>query len=495
MSPSKHSTFAPLQYLIFGWMIDEKKNYKELKYYSRIPSAIFSILSVFLIFIISAKLFRNSFLVTLPAIFTITSFPLIYISQRSYYSAGCFAMLVLIYIFLTQYRNEKNSYVNISDNLNFWGNLRVSFIISLLSYLNYMMLLFTPIYYLTFFLRDFIKKKSLFSTLNINLIISGIIYLFIVGPLVLYMLKLNLNDYGMTGSTAGENFEYSIKSISGKNLASYVNFYFHNTYLIIVKNLAFYLDDFKFSFYFEIIIFVTFVYGLIRSIFFTQNNSLRFIVLVISGLFLYWCILAFFNITALGPTRHLNIFTSLFAVILSYGVFNFCKLFKKKILNLLVNFFFIFNLILIFILNYNNFIFKYYDQFNEDKINKIIKDENIKLIINDGTHSDVLCLMKLIDVQIYTCINGLKRYNYNPKISLKELKEIKLNKGSVAKINIFENNIYNGQIISKNVVISNKLKQAGFKLKYKIEEKRFGNISPLYISKYKPNIFYLKILN
>ena len=160
-----------------------------------------------------------------------------------------------------------------------------------------------------------------------------------------------------------------------------------------------------------------------------------------------------------------------------------------------MNFFFIFNVILIFILNYNNFIFKYYDQFNEDKINKIIKDENIKLIINDGTHSDVLCLMKLIDVQIYTCINGLKRYNYNPKISLKELKEIKLNKGSVAKINIFENNIYNGQIISKNVVISNKLKQAGFKFKYKIEEKRFGNISPLYISKYKPNIFYLKILN
>ena len=103
--------------------------------------------------------------------------------------------------------------------------------------------------------------------------------------------------------------------------------------------------------------------------------------------------------------------------------------------------------------------------------------------------------MKLIDVQIYTCIKGLKTYNYNPEISLEELKEIKLNKGSVAKINIFENNIYDGQIISKNVVISNKLKQAGFKLKYKIEEKRFGNISPLYISKYKPNIFYLKILN
>lgn len=496
MSPSKHSTFAPLQYLIFGWMIDETKNYKELKFYSRIPSAIFSILSVFIIFIISTKLFQNNFLIFLPTIFTITSFPLIYISQRSYnYSAGSFAMLVLIYIFLSQYRKEKNSCTVLSDKINFWRNFRVSLIISLLSYLNYMMLLFTPLYYLTFFLKDLINKKSLFSILNINLIISGIIYIFTVIPLLLYMFKLNLNEYGMTGSTAGESYEYSITSISSNDFLSYINFYFQNIYLIIVKNLAFYLDDFKFSFYFEILIFITFIYGLIKSIFFTKNKNLRFIIFIISGLFLYWCILAFFNITALGPTRHLNIFTSLFSIILSYGVFNILKFFKNEILNIFIKFFFIFIVILVFIINYSDFTYKYFDQFDEDRINKIIKNENVKLIINDGTHSDVLCLMKLIDVQIYTCPEGLKRYNYNPEISLQKLRKIKLMKGSVAKINIFENNIYNGELINNNLIINNKLKQAGFQLKYKKEEIRFGNISPLYISKYKPNIFTFEILD
>ena len=40
-SPSKHSTYAPLQYLIFADLINKDQNYNELKFNSRIPSVFF----------------------------------------------------------------------------------------------------------------------------------------------------------------------------------------------------------------------------------------------------------------------------------------------------------------------------------------------------------------------------------------------------------------------------------------------------------------------
>ena len=41
MAPSKHPTFAPIQYAIFGWMVSPDQTYKEHKVYSKIPSLFF----------------------------------------------------------------------------------------------------------------------------------------------------------------------------------------------------------------------------------------------------------------------------------------------------------------------------------------------------------------------------------------------------------------------------------------------------------------------
>ena len=58
-APSKHSTYAPMQYWLFADLINKDQSYDELKFFSRIPSVFFSILYIlvtyFFVLIFSKK--------------------------------------------------------------------------------------------------------------------------------------------------------------------------------------------------------------------------------------------------------------------------------------------------------------------------------------------------------------------------------------------------------------------------------------------------------
>lgn len=493
MAPSKHSTFAPLQYSLFGWIINNDQSYKELKFYSRLPSAIFSFLTIILVFLISKKIFSNELLYILPTLITATSLPLIFISQRSYnYSAGSFAMLVLLLIFLIQYDKKNHFFINEEINLKF--NLFLAVIFTLLAYLNYMMILFVPLFYLVFFIFNYLDEKKIFSKFNINLTISGLIYTILILPLILYMLKLDLNEYGMTASTSGEFGEYSISQFKSEGFLDIFLFYIKNIYLIITRNLSFFLDSANFSYIIQFIIFLIFILGAIKSFSPYTNPKLKFFNILVVILFFYWCLLSFFNITALGPTRHLNIFTGPFIIILTFGLSFFLnKFFKNKIIfdNILTGIFFF--ILTIFIYSLNDLKIYYTDLFSEKKFNKIITEYKVGYIINDGTLSDALCLMKTIKITRSICSEGLKRYNYSTNIKSSELIKQKKNGQSIALVNILDEDIYSKKVNKKNKIIKKLLKESGFSLFQSFKEIRFMTDSPLYISKYKPNFLIVEL--
>ena len=120
----------------------------------------------------------------------------------------------------------------------------------------------------------------------------------------------------MTASTAGANWEYSIKTID-QNILSYIAFFSKNFYLIISKNISFFLDNNFYSTILQIALFVIFVFGLLFSFKSTNKNHSKFL-LLFTLILVNWVILVMLNITAFGPTRHLLIFapiTSIFFVI------------------------------------------------------------------------------------------------------------------------------------------------------------------------------------
>ena len=59
VSPSKHSTFAPLQYFLFADLLKIGNSYNEIKFYSRIPSIIFATLSILVTYLMATKIFSN----------------------------------------------------------------------------------------------------------------------------------------------------------------------------------------------------------------------------------------------------------------------------------------------------------------------------------------------------------------------------------------------------------------------------------------------------
>ena len=103
---------------MFGWMLNLDQNFDQLKFYSRLPSVIFSILTIWVIYLFSRKLFEKILLAIIPSILLTFSYPLIFISQRSYnYSAGVFAITILFYLFFRESITLNNKKVFI-DNYN-----------------------------------------------------------------------------------------------------------------------------------------------------------------------------------------------------------------------------------------------------------------------------------------------------------------------------------------------------------------------------------------
>ena len=481
ISPSKHSTFAPMQYFLFGWMVELDQNYKDLKLNSRFPSVLFSILTIYITFLLSKKLFSNkNFFYLLPPTIVTFSLPLIYISQRSdNYSAGAFALVSLCLFLVSQNDKTKNFYLNYDQNETL---IKKNFIISLpilfLSYLNYMILFLTPIYFFLSFIYLSIRNNKIINQGNYNVIITGLIYSVFLLPLLLHMLSLNLYEDGMTPSAAGTNFEYSINTYKIGGILSISKFYFTNIYLIISENLSFFLNNSFLSKYLKFFLFIFTIIGFFMLIFTNKTNEQSLFFFFFSCCFLEWLILVYFNIIALGPTRHLQIFTPFFSIIFSFAIY---KLIREKFLDKMALLLIII-IFSIFVPNYKQFSNIYKDLTNENKILSLIEKYNVGYISNHPSFSAYLCNINSIKVRIQFCPVRFLRYKKHEKLDKKILQNLKNSSLSIA--------FYNKNIDEN---ISLYLKEIGFILTYNFEETKFKSNSPLLISKDKPNFLSIKI--
>ncbi len=486
LTPSKHSTLAPLQYLMFGWMVDEKQNYNDLKFYSRIPSAFFSILAIFMTYLLSKKIFKkNIYFVFLPTLLMTCSYPVIFVSQRSYnYSAAIFGVTLLFYLFLRETVDSNNSKLFINKSkIKIKKNLYFASILSLTSYLTYMSIVLMPIFFIFKFAKDFSKGQRTLSISNYNLIICGLMYSAIILPLLYYMFALEIHTRGMSASTAGADFAYSI--IGKQN--DYMKFYLYNSYLIIVKNLSFFLDNFVGAYFIQKFIFFITLIGALFVFNKNTSNNYKILLCLFFLIILYWFLLVFLNITALGPSRHLLIFTPIIAIIFTYGL----QVLNRFIFNSKKNFpiAIFLSVMIVFFLNYPNFLKLYKDPFNENELNNLIKKYNIQYIANDPTHANNMCLMTSINVSIKSCPIRNDRH-LNPDRNIKVLnqniyRDIKNNSGSIL-------------FVSYNITerIESDLAYNGFKKKFIMEKIIFNNTnSPLHISKYTSNVLKLVVYN
>ena len=303
-------------------------------------------------------------------------------------------------------------------------------------------------------------------------------------PLLIHMLILKLNEYGVTASTAGENYEYYYNFLDDTfNFLNFFSFYINNIYLVIVKNLSFFLDTFNYSVITQFYIFIFFIFGCF-TIFFNKDRNIKFFIFIFYIFAFYYLILTFFGIVTLGPTRHLNIYTPIISIVFSLGFFNLIKIFKLKKINFLIYTFSIF-IFSTFLLNAVPFLKKYEDSFSEEKISKKLEFYKVGFIVNDGSFSDSLCLMKKVSIisEISTCYkNKDPRYSSILNINDDLLSDLKNKNLGIAFIN--------KEISVEELSL---LEQHNLTKITTIETIKFTNNSPLYISRFIPNYFRMII--
>lgn len=480
MSPSKHSTFAPLQYILFGWVIDKNLNYDQLKLFSRLPSILFSLLTILFTFKICKRFVFENNILYIPVSLVIFSLPMIYISQRSYnYSAATFAIIFLTYLFLKEIDpNNKNRFIK-SDKIDFFSNIKFSILLSLQTYLSYICLLMMPSFFFIKLIYNYRNKKKLFSNDNLNLIISGFLFLIFILPNLIHMFSLNLQDYGMTGSTAGNNMEYSIKSVE-KSLASYLYFIIKNFYFIISQNISIVVQNSNGSTILHVFFLAIVLFGIYAAKV-SNNKKYNKILTLFILMKVCWLILVLFNIAAYGPTRHLLIYTPIIAILFGIGIERIFLMFfnKDKLQDVSIITMIIFTII--FAINFSKFSKLYKDSFDEKNLQQIIKNYNVGLILNGNSHGDVVCLMKNINIKISSCPIRNSRHNNIFKYDEDEFKKLKSNSQSFMVINL-----------ELNSKVSSMIDKYNFKKSYEITDIKFYENSPLMISKYVPN--YLKLI-
>lgn len=484
-SPSKHSTYAPLQYFIFADLINKDQDYNELKFNSRIPSVFFSVLYILLAYFFCTKIFVNenkfSFVASL---IIIVSFPLIYISLKSYnYAAGT---LTTSLIFLITYLEmiEKNfSMIKLSTKkVNVKKSFLLGLIFSILGYLSYSVFFILPIFFIICFLKFFkFKLKNLITNINYNLILIGVFFIIFSFPLIVHIFSWNLAQYGVTESSGGAYLEYHLSKNEKEDILYVIIFFIKNYYLTISKNISFFTDSFPFSSFLQFILFLFVFIGIFISR--NENNEFKTFSNLMIFFFFYFSILVYFEVLTLGPTRHSNFYTPLFAILFATSVRYILKYCKKKYINLT------YNLILIAILSCFTFSIKdfynnYKDPFDKNNLNKIIRKYNVAYLSTHPSFSHNICLMKNINVTIRTCPVQYSRYSKFINLDEVNLKKFKTEKKSIMFVNDEESLSKYNQL----------LKNENFKLVKKIDKTIFNFVnSPLFVSKYKPNYFKIHI--
>ena len=154
---AKTSTFAPLQFYLTALTIDFDTSYTVSKTTFRLPSAIFSLMALFMLYQFSKKMEQDEgwyIFIIGSTVLSVSWMFLIYSSQGENFAAGIFSLLTMLYM----YMHYKNSEASIKSSLKF------GFFLSLLCLLHYQTIFFLPGLFLALFydtnfsIKDFLKR-------------------------------------------------------------------------------------------------------------------------------------------------------------------------------------------------------------------------------------------------------------------------------------------------------------------------------------------------
>jgi hypothetical protein len=337
------STYAPVQFLLTPLLIYKTQAYRTIILFNRLPSFIFSLLTIWLMYLSLKKRTNPAGLLAGLLLCALSLESIIYAKQAVTYSIGCAAAAGLLLLFQ---ESSRESFFK-----RRW--LLSGFLTTLFAYSHYQVIFFLPAYYLTHLLYKYSDRTELKY-----LIFSGLFNFLLCLP-VLYFLFF-LYPSGLAGYTIGLHGEFLFSP--DKNIFIFL---LKNSFLVIAHTLSPVAAD-------KVLFWI--LGGLFCAGFL---SGLKKIFKQPEGLFIIFSLLTCLGLVimqklALTPTRQALIYLPFFSYVIAQGMPELRKKYLAGILFIYTGLFLFF---------FPGFIRERQDKIKEAELTSLIKQYEPDLII------------------------------------------------------------------------------------------------------------------
>lgn len=309
---SRHWTYAPAQFLLTYLLVNPEQSYRQVLFWGRFPSFLFSILTfgLWIFFFRKYDKLKTPAVSVGLALIVFSWENIIYAKQMESYAIGVFSAIGALLLV----------WIQISSRITLQKRLAGAAILALLAHTQYQILFFAPAYFLTVFLYDWRHARSKKEAVA-NALLPGLVFTACIYPMYAAFLKRQPVTAGATWNV-GPNSEFALlfDSHAGlfPNLMTAVSFFARNLFFVFAVMTAFIPEASPFAFPAALLFFAIFITGVV-SLIKTPRERKKLLGIYFAGIMAVWAYFVFRGKLAFSPTRHSLILLPYFAFITAEG--------------------------------------------------------------------------------------------------------------------------------------------------------------------------------
>jgi hypothetical protein len=379
----RHWNYSPFQFLITPFLIDLDLPYRELLARARLPSVIFSSLSLVMMAVICFMVdqWRSARVLWAVTLMAVSWEYLIFTQQMHNYAAGVLGATGMLGALIYALNHEDMS-------AKAWAS--TGFLCAVLGSLQYSVLFFLPAFLAVLSLRDFLAKKSArILLLDYGCFTASFGMAFF--PVWFFFLKNHVasGNAGLSDWNKGLSGEFLFSINPGLTFpekAAYVyDFFVHNSFLVFQATTGFLPESHPLALYLGMVFFILFFFGL-GSLAYDPVLVRRRLGFFVTGVLCSWVVLVVARKLTLSPTRHHLVLLPVFSLIVAEGIARFGGWIRARLnpgpkISGLTNFCLLLSVWAGFFAGFPAYWELYKDPFDEDYLLAKIKEYEVDAVI------------------------------------------------------------------------------------------------------------------
>jgi hypothetical protein len=314
LSPVPSSwTYAPNQFYITDFFLSGTLSYDKIKLMSRLPSLLLNLATMVLIVLLVKKLTGTLFNVITISVLTLLALSwsmIIYSSQAQSYSAGPFALVCTVLLFLGQFTNNSKNFISLVGSGVAFG---------ILCGFQYQIYWMAPGFFLGLLIFNYGRK---FSSVFRDTLFCFLGFFIVSIPNFYFLYSHVKSNSGINYLSRGDNNEYAFNIEALYSVKLLVDEFVKiilNIPVVIESVLSPFPDGTLMTGSFGILLLALCIVGL-HSVIRTSHQNLKLFLFLTLSIGFTWLMLYILGKTAFSPTRHSLVLAPIIALYVGFGI-------------------------------------------------------------------------------------------------------------------------------------------------------------------------------